>query len=290
MQFKALFASALLATTATAGQFNFREAAGNATRLCGTPEPTELQLAETLALLQKERAALAKGESRVDALAAGFTVKTYFHVVAASTSLSDGYLTQAMLNDQLEVMNDSYSPHGITFSLVSSDWTVNSNWAADGNEQAMKTALRKGTYSDLNIYFLGNLGGGLLGYCYFPTSSHATGSTNFILDGCTILGQSVPGGTAAPYNLGGTAVHETGHWMNLYHTFQGGCAAPGDMVDDTPAEASPASGCPTGRDTCSGGGVDPIHNYMDYTDDDCYTEFTAGQQTRMYSSWSTYRG
>ncbi|KAI1272208.1 metalloprotease [Xylaria sp. FL0933] len=279
MQFKALIASALLATASA--EFTF-----NTTRLCGTPEPTEQQLAETRAMLEKERIALAKGEARVQA---GFTVNTYFHVVASSTSLSGGYLTQAMLNDQLAVMNSAYGAHGISFNLVSSDWTVNSNWAADGAEQAMKKALRKGTYSDLNIYFLGNLGGGLLGYCYFPTSSHATGSTNFVLDGCTILGQSVPGGSAAPYNLGGTATHEVGHWMNLYHTFQGGCAAPGDMVDDTPAEASAASGCPTGRDTCSGGGVDPIHNYMDYTDDDCYTEFTAGQQARMYSAWSTYR-
>ncbi|KAI0407426.1 metalloprotease [Xylaria palmicola] len=277
MQFKALIASALLATASA--QFN-------STRLCGTPDPTPQQMAESRALLEKERIALAKGESRA---LAGFTVNTYFHVVASSTALSGGYLTQTMLNNQLSVMNSAYSPHGITFNLVSSDWTVNSNWAADGAEQAMKRALRKGTYQDLNIYFLGNLGGGLLGYCYFPTSSHASGSTNFIVDGCTILGQSVPGGTAAPYNLGGTATHEIGHWMNLYHTFQGGCAAPGDMVDDTPPEASAASGCPTGRDTCSGGGVDPIHNYMDYTDDACYTEFTAGQQARMYSAWTTYR-
>ncbi|KAI1108550.1 metalloprotease [Nemania sp. NC0429] len=278
MQFKALIASALLAT-ASAAKFN-------TTRLCGTPDPTPQQFAESQAMLAKERLALSKGESRA---LAGFTVNTYFHVVASSNSLSGGYLTQTMLTNQLSVMNSAYGPHGISFNLVGSDWTVNSNWAADGNEQAMKKALRKGTYADLNVYFLGNLGGGLLGYCYFPTSSHASGSTNFIIDGCTILAQSVPGGTAAPYNLGGTVTHEVGHWMNLYHTFQGGCAAPGDSVDDTAPEASAASGCPTGRDTCRGGAVDPIHNYMDYTDDACYTEFTAGQEARMYSAWSTYR-
>lgn len=81
MQFKALITSALLATASA--QFN-------TTRLCGTPDPTAQQMAESRAMLEKERIALSKGENRA---LAGFTVNTYFHVVASSTSATGGYLT-----------------------------------------------------------------------------------------------------------------------------------------------------------------------------------------------------
>ena len=102
---------------------------------------------------------------------------------------------------------------------------------------------------------------------------------------------SLPGGDIANYSLGETATHEAGHWLGLHHTFQGGCNDPGDAVDDTPAQASPTNGCPEGRDSClDDQGLDPIHNYMDYSWDSCYTEFTSGQSSRIASMWSAYRG
>ncbi len=171
-----------------------------------------------------------------------------------------------MLTAQLQAMNSAYAPHNIQFALKGTTRTINANWAADGNgyEMTMKRALRQGTYRSLNLYFLKDMGDNL-GYCYFPESASA-GSTTYIRDGCTILYSTVPGGSATNYNLGHTVTHEVGHWFGLYHTFQGGCTGSGDSVSDTPAQASASSGCPVGRDSCpSQAGLDPIHNYMDYS-------------------------
>jgi hypothetical protein len=194
-----------------------------------------------------------------------------------------------MIQDQMNVLNSAFAGTGWSFALVATDTTINSTWytmAPNSTAEAQaKAALRQGSADDLNLYFTG-IGGGLLGWATFPSSYTAAPS----MDGVVLLNATMPGGTAAPYNLGDTATHEVGHWMGLYHTFQNGCNnRTGDYVSDTSAERSPAYGCPTGRDTCSGGGPDPITNFMDYTDDACMTNFTSGQDGRMDAQFSLYR-
>ncbi|KAG8778190.1 hypothetical protein FRC12_025120 [Ceratobasidium sp. 428] len=221
-------------------------------------------------------------------------INVYWHVISAGSGTSNGDIPDSQITSSITAMNQHYASSGIAFTLAGSDRTTNSNWFSqvgpDSSLQTtMKNQLRKGGAADLNVYTVGfksGSGAGLLGYATFPSSY----SGNPKDDGVVILYSSVPGGSTANYNQGKTLTHEVGHWLGLYHTFQGGCSGSGDSVSDTPPEASPASGCPTGRDTCSGGGVDPIHNYMDYSYDSCMTEFTAGQVTRIKSQISTYRG
>jgi len=230
------------------------------------------------------------GGSTGGATTTGEMVNVYFHVIrrAATNLAADGDIPSKWITDQINVLNDAYAGTGWSFNLVSVDRTTNAAWFQMGynstEEAQAKKALRQGSADDLNIYSA-SLGGGLLGWATFPSSY----SSNPSRDGVVVLHQSLPGGSAVPYNLGDTATHEVGHWMGLYHTFQGGCSKSGDYVADTPAERSEAYGCPIYRDTCASPGDDPIENFMDYTDDSCMNQFTTDQDTRMDAQFSAYR-
>ncbi|CZS95648.1 hypothetical protein WAI453_001524 [Rhynchosporium graminicola] len=220
------------------------------------------------------------------------TVKTWIHVVSVDGTPAGGNIPESQLIAQIAVLNENFAPNHVQFTLEGITRTVNAAWSTDvtGAEIQMKSALRKGDYKTLNLYFQTVLRGNALGYAYYPAAT-TVGSRAFNLSGATNLFSTVPGGSATNYNLGKTVTHEVGHWMGLAHTFDGlSCSGPGDYIADTATHSAPSRGCPIGLDTClDGEGPDPIHNYMDYSYDSCYEEFTALQTKRMFDMWNMYR-
>jgi hypothetical protein len=264
---------------------------------CGTKEPEEREkrLIENNSRRLREMRIAADSSAELERTAGSVTVNVYFHVI--TNRKGAGNISQTMIDNQIKVLNDAYA--GLTggantpfrFQLVSVDRTQNDQWfgAVIGSraERQMKNALHRGTAADLNFYTNG-MGQNLLGWATFPWD-YAGDPT---MDGIVCHYQTLPGGTYSPYNLGDTATHEAGHWLGLYHTFQGGCSLPNDEVADTNAQASSTSGCPTGRDSCQIDGanrLDPIENFMDYSTDSCMFLFTAGQSVRMDDKHATYR-
>jgi pregnancy-associated plasma protein-A len=286
-------APAEVAAASTSSVFCADADAGARTRPGAAREPNAISAVEAASLgSPKVRSTLPSGAVKVP---------TVFHVISDNPfSPAETARYQGLIAAQVTVLNDAYSGAGAAagsldtpfrFDLVDTTYTVNAAWAAlaPGTKEtkAAKSALHQGDLSTLNIYVV-DLGGGLLGYATFPQR----GRGQLSQDGVVMLDESMPGGSAAPYNQGDTATHEVGHWLGLFHTFQNGCDALGDRVADTPAEAAPAFDCAAdaGRDSCPDQpGLDPIRNFMDYTEDDCMDQFTAGQVRRMSNSWEAYR-
>ena len=247
-------------------------------RNCGTPRPEPAELERV------ERARRQFAAERLS-VAPGGTIKVAFHVI---TSNRLGDVTDGQIAEQIAVLNRDYEGTGYRFELATVDRTSQGGWfnmtPGRGPERHAKQALARDPAHYLNIYTCGP-GQRLLGWAYFPWGL----PEDDIMHGVVIHYGSLPGGYLTAYNQGKTATHEVGHYLGLLHTFDGGCNAPGDYVEDTPFEAVPAFGCPEGRNTCPDPEPDPIHNYMDYTDDACLTNFTAGQEARMDEVVPVYR-
>ena len=149
----------------------------------------------------------------------------------------------------------------------------------------------------MNIYICD--AGGTLGWTQYPWSDDEGAKRQGVFVNYKTVAGYEPYYTGScsfscRYNLGYTAVHEIGHYLGLYHTFNtdSSCSTTGgDKVDDTPVELQPAGGCSNGyqSDTCALPGKDPIWSFMDYSDDECMQYFSNGQVQKMRDSMNTFR-
>jgi hypothetical protein len=236
--------------------------------------------------------AAARVASRPAAPDARILVDVYAHVVR---SASRGGVPRPRVRRQIRVLNRAFAGREaqgaatspFRFRLAGVDVTVNQRWyrMAQGSvaEQHAKRSLRRGGGSDLNLYVAAIPSG--LGWGTQPT--RYAGEPR--LDGIVVARHTLPGGRRGRYSAGDAAVHETGHWLGLFHTFTGRCSKRGDLVADTPREARPSYDCHVRRNTCKAPGWDPVHNFMDYGQDACMNRFTRGQVARMESSWQRFR-
>ncbi|MFV8343852.1 zinc metalloprotease [Flavobacterium sp. XS2P39] len=207
-------------------------------------------------------------------------------------------ISDAQIQSQIDVLNQDFNATnsdfnsvpalfsgaaanvGITFVLetVNRKVTSKTSW---GTRDAMKKTKQGGLdptspTTKLNMWAC-TIGGGILGYAQFPGGSTAT-------DGVVIDSKyfGLSGSGAYPYNLGRTATHEVGHWMNLRHIW-GDATCGSDLVTDTPTHNTANYGVPAypHYSTCTGTPVEMTMNYMDYTDDRGMYMFSNGQKSRM---------
>jgi hypothetical protein len=269
-----------------------------ARRGCASPEVLAAQLAAdpTLAIRMNQieaftQKAMVTGRMVNGKIEIPVTVNVLYRTAAENISLAQIQSQIDILNKDFNATNSDFNQVpalfagvkanvGITFVLVGGyrKSTTRTSW---GTTDDMKRASTGGIdptspTTTLNLWVC-TIGGGILGYAQFPGGASST-------DGVAIDSKYIGStGTAiAPFNLGRTATHEVGHWMNLRHIW-GDATCGSDLVSDTPTHNAANYGVPAypHYSACSGNPVEMTMNYMDYTDDRGMFMFSNGQKSRM---------
>ncbi|NHN24285.1 zinc metalloprotease [Flavobacterium jejuense] len=222
-------------------------------------------------------------------------IPVVFNVLYRTTAEN---ISTAQLQSQIDVLNKDFNAQNSDYNTANNPYssvranvgirfvldqvirksTTKTSW---GTNDAMKKTSTGGIAptsptTKLN-YWVCTIGGGILGYAQFPGGSSAT-------DGVAIDSKytGTTGTATYPFNLGRTATHEVGHWMNLRHIW-GDATCGSDLVSDTPTHNAANYGVPAvgHKSTCSGTPLEMYMNYMDYTDDRGMYMFSNGQKSRM---------
>ncbi|KAF4555216.1 Extracellular metalloprotease-like protein 7 [Elsinoe fawcettii] len=278
-------------TTATAAYALYGAATAQSAKAgCGSLGVPDEMLAPASSFVDSSVSTPLKSRATIDN-----TIGVYAHVVTSEEN-KDQY-NQAQIDRQIAIMNDAYAPAGFAFTLLGTDFTVNASWsklnlqsgAAKTEDKNMQGVLGKGDYATLNLFFPADITGSTTGWCTYP--SRNGGRNGRPASGCLVSARSLPKKNQRGVESGGDlAIHETGHWLGLLHTFEGGCSGAGDQVDDTPAQAGPSNGCRNLVDSCPDQPGQALgDNYMDYASEFCTNKFTPGQMSRMQTMWTTMR-
>lgn len=235
-----------------------------------------------------------------------FQIPVVVHVIQNNSGT--GFISESRVQSQIDILNEDFQAIAGTngangtdtqfeFFLATEDpdgnptngitYSTNNTWFNDGGSYWNSLAWDTNRY--LNIYT--NSASGALGYVPdLPQGGIAGSNADRVVVLYSSFGRNAP---LVPFHLGRTTTHEVGHYLGLYHTFNGGCASTagcsnnGDRICDTNPENSPTFGCPGSRTSC--GLQAPKDNYMDYSDDICMEKFTPDQANRMRCTLEHYR-